>query len=124
MPVRTPEEMHTAFAKAFNSGDLETLVSLYEPDALLAGGPDQVAKGTAAIRGALRSMLAGSPKLKVQTTGVYRSDDGIALTQGRWTISTIEPDGSPVEVSGKSSEVLRRQPDGTWLVVIDSPGTD
>lgn len=124
MPVRTPEEMHAVFARAFNSGDLEMLVALYERDAVFVGGQHQIAKGTAAIRGTLRDMLASSPTLEIETTGVYRSDDGLALTQSRWTISGIEPDGKTVEVTGRSSEVLRRQPDGTWLVVIDNPGTE
>ncbi|HWR53118.1 MAG TPA: SgcJ/EcaC family oxidoreductase [Bryobacteraceae bacterium] len=124
MPARTPEEMHAAFAEAFNSGDLEALVALYEPDAVFVGAPDQIAKGTAAIRAALREMLASSPALDIETTGIYSSDDGIALTHGRWTISGLEPDGGTVKMTGKSSEVLRRQPDGSWLVVIDNPGSE
>jgi uncharacterized protein (TIGR02246 family) len=123
MPVRTPEEMHAVFAQAFNSGDLEALVALYEPDAVYVGGPEEITKGTAAIRGLLREALTSNPRLEIETTGVYRSDDGIALTQSRWTISAIEPDGNAVEVTGRSSEVLRRQADGAWLVVIDNPGT-
>ena len=123
MPVRTPEEMHAVFAQAFNSGDLEALVALYEPDAVYVGGPEEITKGTAAIRGLLREALMSSPRLEIETTGVYRSDDGIALTQSRWTILAIEPDGNTVEVTGRSSEVLRRQADSAWLVVIDNPGT-
>jgi ketosteroid isomerase-like protein len=31
------------------------------------------------------------------------------------------PDGKPVKIEGQSAEVARRQPDGTWLFVIDNP---
>jgi len=31
MPVRTPEELDRLFSQAFNAGNLEALVALYEP---------------------------------------------------------------------------------------------
>ena len=35
------------------------------------------------------------------------------------------PNGMTVEMAGKSSDVLRRQPDGTWLIAVDNPwGTE
>ena len=45
----------------------------------------------------------------------------IALTQNKWTIKTIEPDGSPIEGTGISAEVIRRQADGSWKFIIDNP---
>ena len=30
-------------------------------------------------------------------------------------------DGSEVNLTGQTSDVVRRQPDGTWLLVIDNP---
>jgi ketosteroid isomerase-like protein len=33
-----------------------------------------------------------------------------------------DPDGNPVELSGRATEVLRRQDNGSWLVVIDDRG--
>lgn len=35
MPARKPQDIHSIFAAAFSAGDLENLISLYEPDALL-----------------------------------------------------------------------------------------
>ena len=42
--------------------------------------------------------------------------DGVALLQSRWTVR-----GPEVKLSGRTADVLRRQPDGTWVYVIDSP---
>ena len=34
------------------------------------------------------------------------------------------PDGSPAELGATTAEVARRQPDGTWLYVIDNAWGD
>jgi hypothetical protein len=36
-------------------------------------------------------------------------------------VSGIDADGKPFTANGKSMEVVRRQPDGTWRFVIDNP---
>jgi hypothetical protein len=39
MPAHKPEELHELFAQALNSGDLDTLVALYEPQVCLEHQP-------------------------------------------------------------------------------------
>ena len=46
-----------------------------------------------------------------------------AVTYGAWTLTGTSPDG-PIEMSGKGVAVLRRQPDGNWLYVVDDPWAD
>ena len=43
----------------------------------------------------------------------------LALLQGEWHLDGTAPDGSPLELSARTAEVVRRQPDGSWLYVID-----
>ena len=50
MPAKQPEDMPAAFEGAFNTGDIEQVLALYEPDAVLVPQPGQVVHGTAAIR--------------------------------------------------------------------------
>jgi len=48
-----------------------------------------------------------------------RSGD-IALLQGSWTISgATGPDGETFELGSRTAEVVRQQPDGSWLYVAD-----
>lgn len=49
---------------------------------------------------------------------VIRAGD-IALVSGAWTLTGL--DGEPVRMSGRTTDVTRRQPDGTWRWVIDVP---
>jgi ketosteroid isomerase-like protein len=44
----------------------------------------------------------------------------VALVLNRWSMQGEGPDG-PVAMSGTSTDVLRRRPDGTWGVLIDDP---
>ena len=60
------------------------------------------------------------PKLTVTSKMLGQCND-IALMTGRWTLSGIGADGKPVQMTGQSAEVARRQPDGSWLFVVDAP---
>lgn len=43
----------------------------------------------------------------------------LALLRGEWRLRGTAPDGSPLELASRTAEVVRRQPDGSWLYVID-----
>jgi ketosteroid isomerase-like protein len=43
------------------------------------------------------------------------------MLRAAWSATAPGPDGKPVTVTGNNVEVVRRQPDGTWLFVIDNP---
>lgn len=118
MPAMTPAEIPALFAKLLNSGDLEGLSAMYEPDAVLAGNPEP-ARGIAQIRAGLEGMVASKPTIHFGNTTVLQSGD-LALLHSTWTLSGSGPDG-PVEMSGMTSEVVRRQADGSWKYILDDP---
>jgi ketosteroid isomerase-like protein len=45
----------------------------------------------------------------------------IALISANWKLKGTGPDGKPVEMTGTSVEVARKQADGSWLFAIDTP---
>jgi ketosteroid isomerase-like protein len=55
-----------------------------------------------------------------ETVQVLRADD-IALVINEWTMTATAPDGSEVRQGGRSADVVRRQPSGAWLVLVDKP---
>ncbi|HEY7066919.1 MAG TPA: SgcJ/EcaC family oxidoreductase [Chloroflexota bacterium] len=123
MALQRPEDVHSAFAAAFNAGDADALMALYEPGASLVAQPGQVVTGTAAIRAALDGFLALKATMTLETRAIVTAGD-VALSHGQWTLAGTTPDGSPLQMAGHNTEVLRRQPDGTWLYVIDNPFSD
>jgi uncharacterized protein (TIGR02246 family) len=120
MPARTPEELPRLFAEAFSAHDLEAALALYEPGATLIPLPGQVATGTEAIREALDATLTLEPKFDLELNKAFEASD-IALLFSDWTLSTTDPAGNAVEMEGRTTDVARRQPDGSWLFVIDDP---
>ncbi len=120
MSARTPEDVHRLFAERFQAGDVDGLLELYEPHALLVPQPGQVVSGKDAIGEALRAFVALKGRFDLRLERALAAGD-IALLFSRWTLDATAPDGSPLTLAGQTSDVARRQADGTWLVVIDNP---
>jgi uncharacterized protein (TIGR02246 family) len=118
MKVKEPQQMQAAFEAAFNSGDINQLLALYEPEAVLAPQPGQRVTGLAAIKEAFNGFLALKGTMRVKH--VYAMECGnIALLQGEWKLTAKGPDGKQMEMGSRTAEVVRKQPDGTWLYIID-----
>ena len=117
MPAYQPEELHPLFVDGFNRADFDGLAGLYEPSAILATRTGR-SVGRDAIRETYREILAGGGRIELQTLGVLVSADGLALLHSAWV---IHRDGKTT--SGVSTELARRQSDGTWLFVLDEPRT-
>lgn len=120
MAVHTPEEMHPAFQAAFNAQDLDALVALYEEGAALTPQPGVVVTGHAAIREALGGFLGLNGPISMTTKTIILAGD-LVMLHAEWTLNGTGPDGSPIALAGRTSEVVRRQTDGTWRYTIDNP---
>ena len=121
MPAYDPAEIHTLFLHAFNVGDVETLTALYEPNAvLLVDGKELI--GRDSIRKALEGLLARRGRMTLETRAVVESQ-GLAVLHGDWVIEPPTGGRTETRTRGFSTEVVRKQPDGTWLFVIDNPYT-
>ncbi|MBI3344097.1 MAG: DUF4440 domain-containing protein [Gammaproteobacteria bacterium] len=120
MKISSPLDAVTHFVNAMNRGDLETALSMYEPEASLVIQPGVVATGTQALREALAGFAALKPAITTEAYKIMEAD-GVALYSSRWTMRGTDPTGNPVQLGGLSSDVFRRQPDGNWLIALDNP---
>ena len=120
----TPEEVLNSVVEGINSGDLNSLMTLYEADACFASQPGQIAKSPESVRQSLRNFIDLKGKLDLKVKRVLQASD-LALVTSEWSFSGTGSDGNPVNMTAKSADVLRHQADGTWQFVIDNPwGTD
>jgi uncharacterized protein (TIGR02246 family) len=120
----TPEEVLNSVTEGINSGDLDSLMTLYEADACFVTQPGQLAKSPESVRQSLRNFIDSKGKLDLKVKRILQASD-LALVTTKWSFSGTGPDGNPVNMAAKSVDVLRLQSDGTWRFVIDNPwGTD
>jgi len=61
--------------------------------------------------------------MSLTTRSIIESLDGLALLHGEWIIQRSRATEPQLTTQGLSTEVVRKQPDGTWLFIIDSPYT-
>lgn len=120
MSGHTPLETVEQLIEAMNGGNTERAVSSYQEGGALVQGPGDVVIGTEALREAFETMAAGGFKVTTKNYEIIEVGD-IALYCAEWSANGTAPDGSPIEIGGKSADVLRRQPDGKWLIVLDNP---
>jgi ketosteroid isomerase-like protein len=120
----TPEQVLASIVHGINTGNLDALMTLYEPDAAFATQPGTLARGLPGISGGLAGFIAMKGTLDLNVTRVLEVS-GLALVIGVWSFVGTGPDGEPVRLTGHSADVLRLQSDGSWRFVIDNPwGTD
>jgi uncharacterized protein (TIGR02246 family) len=115
MGITDPADMHRAVDEAFNAADLDALVALYEPDARMVRIDGSVAEGSEAIRAEWAGLMAMGGCITSTTRYAIEMGD-LALLRGDFTFTS-----SDVEFGSSTAEVVRRQPDGTWLYIIDHP---
>jgi ketosteroid isomerase-like protein len=85
--VTRPEDIYPALSEAYNAGDLEALVSLYDPRAVFVIKPGRVTESPAELHSAMQHLLHG--RLTVNPGAFIRSDD-LVLVLGTFTLSGRE----------------------------------
>ena len=115
---RHPEELNACFAHAFNTGDVEQVLALFEPAGQLVSARGGVCVGWAAIRAELAGYLQRGGTMRIANRVALEFED-FALLRSEWEINFAA--GAPATLRGAGLEVGRRQPDGTWRFVLDHP---
>ena len=120
----TPEEVLSSVVKGINTGNIDSLMMLYESNACFAIQPGQLAKSPESISQSLRNFINMNGKLDLKVKRVLQASD-LALVITEWSFGGTGPDGKPVTMDARSSDVLRQQVNGAWRFVIDNPwGTE
>jgi ketosteroid isomerase-like protein len=108
--AQQPEDLARLFVQRALERDADGLTDLYEPDAVLAYPAGQQTVGRDAIHAVFSAMLAAAPPFKEEEPLPTLRFADLALTSTR-----------PADGTGGRVQVARRQPDGSWLRIIDRP---
>jgi uncharacterized protein (TIGR02246 family) len=116
MPATNPEEICRLFQQYMAEGDLESALSVYDPDAVFLNQSRDVSKGREGLRQELTPLAARKVRFDFKVKQVIETGD-IALMHTEWTVSGPEP------MKVYAIEVARRQQDGSWRWLIGDPFT-
>jgi ketosteroid isomerase-like protein len=113
LPKRA-EDAHAALAAAFNTRQLDIVLSMYDTEGIIVPEPGKPVSGNDHFKEAINSILSIEGKMEIKT--VYCLQTGnIAVGRSEWSIT----EGQEVRVRAGGIEVMRQQADGTWKIVID-----
>jgi ketosteroid isomerase-like protein len=116
MPAQSPEEICHLFQHAMAEGDIDSVLSVYDPEAVFVNQSRDVTKGREGLRQELALLAAMRARFDFTIKQVIEAGD-IALMHTEWTVSGPQP------MKMYAIEVARRQPDGTWCWLIGDPYT-
>lgn len=114
MSAKSPEEICDLFKKFMAEGDLESLLSLYDTDAVFLNQSGEIKKGEEGLREVLSPLAAAKPVFDFNIRQIIRSGD-IALMHTDWKSPAMQ------DAVQYAIEVARRQPDGSWRWLIGDP---
>jgi ketosteroid isomerase-like protein len=108
MSSGTPEQVLKSIVDGINTGNLDALMTLYEPEVAFAAQLENLAHGLRGVRESLAAFIAMKGTLDLKVTRVLEAG-GLALVAGNWSFTGTAPDGAAVTLTGHNADVLRRQ---------------
>ena len=120
MKAMKPEDADILVVEALNNGDLDAAVAFYEPDAAIEAESGEFVSGSEAIRRVHSANVNPDAHITISVEKAVQVGD-VALLVSNWAVKGKDAKGDDIDVAGKGTEVVRRQPDGTWKFVIDIP---
>ena len=106
-PARDPQDLERLLVARQRVGNIEGMMVLFEPNAVVDCGEGRLLRGEQEIRAYFAEVVASGRKWAMGEQRPAMINGELALT------STRVPDGTV------TSEVARRQPDGTWKWALD-----
>jgi ketosteroid isomerase-like protein len=113
LPARA-EDAHATLAAAFNTGDLATVMSMYDASGIMVPEPGKSVTGKEKWEEAIKGILSIKGKMTIKTVYCLQAGD-VAVGRSEWNIT----DGQEVKIAAKGIELMKRQPDGGWKIVVD-----
>jgi ketosteroid isomerase-like protein len=81
----------------------------------------RVARGIEELREVYRITFANKPTIKVDIGKIIPAGEDLALIVRTWRSTAETSAGKSQDWSGVYTDIVRRQLDGTWKLVLDNP---
>jgi ketosteroid isomerase-like protein len=105
---------------AYQSNNIERVLSCYGPGAVVLFDAGKSTQDISALKQKFQYIFMINPVYEFTGVDITISGD-VATYLTLWKMSGKMPNGTPVNQSGLSVIVLKKQPDGRWMTIIDNP---
>jgi len=106
------------------AADWEGVAALLTEDAVIMGPDRPLERGRAAIQARFEAAVGSIADLSI-TDSEIQGEGNLAYSRWAWTVTPVAGGSqSPITFAGKSIVILRRQPDGRWLIALESYNMD
>ncbi|WP_422351047.1 YybH family protein [Flagellimonas sp.] len=110
----------TKMTTAFHNKDIDGIMTTYDSSAMVVFEPERPISDKRELKETFLGAFAINPKFTYSGHEIYVTGDS-AVHLAPWTMLGTAPDGTKIEQSGLSIAVLRKQEDGSWLMIFDNP---
>ena len=109
-----------AFVKAFKANDLDAVVALYAPDAVLFPPDSMAANGKDAIRQSYAGLMNNFTIQDITITDAHHDTKGdLSFGWGMFSLTFVpKAGGEPMHMEGRFTDVSKRV-NGKWLYILD-----
>lgn len=116
----TPKELLALLGQLIKARDLEAILAIHEPTASLVEFGGRIARGKDEVRKSYVNFFKMQPDLKVNALQIIEVE-GVAIILGDYTLKYLDSNDETINTSGKFGDIVRQQPDGSWLYLLDNP---
>lgn len=108
------QNLASRYAQHVRANDWGQVASLYGERSIRMPPGNPTTEGRGDIRMAIEAAL-GEVKDYTNTPNEISGCDGFAFVRGTYSMTLAEPDADAIDV-GKYLAIVRKQPDGAWLI--------
>jgi ketosteroid isomerase-like protein len=116
----SPKDLLTLLGKFIEARDVDAILAIHEPEAALVEFGGGISRGEDELRKSYARFFQSKPDLKVNALQIVESG-GVAIILGDYTLKFEDQNGEVMNSKGKFGDMVRQQPDGSWLYLLDNP---
>jgi len=118
-----PNGFDEYFMDCIGRGDMEAALACFDPEALYVEKSGNALSGREAIKKAISTLVNMKAKMEVYEHNNLPVTKDLMYRMDKWTVKGTGPNGKPMEMKGASVHLLRRNAEGYWMWLVDSPFT-
>ena len=119
MKFDSPDACRRHLMDCAAKGDLERALQVYENDSVCVMDDGSVFRGIAAIREAFVPYLRHKPRLEITVRRQFEIGDDLVVYYCDWQFEGVDETGNAIPNAGATLQLVRRQPDGSWRMLLD-----